>query len=49
MVLSQDFVKMNVLLSFIFDFDTLEKEVFPSWSEHLEMDYIQNKLMPGLS
>lgn len=49
MVMSQDFVKMNVLLSFIFDFDTLKKEVFESWSEHLELDYIENKLMPALA
>ncbi len=48
MVMSQDFVKMNVLLNFIFDFDTLRKEVFETWSEHLELDYIENKLMPAL-
>lgn len=48
MVLSQDSVKMNVLLGFIFDFELLEKEVFQFWSEHLEMDYIENKLMPAL-
>lgn len=35
MVLSQDFVKMNVLLNFLFDFDMLKNQVFPAWSEHL--------------
>lgn len=49
MVLSQDYVKMNVLLNFLFDFDTLRDEVFESWSEHLELDYIENKLMPALA
>lgn len=33
--MSQDMVKMNVLLTFIFDFDNLKKNVFPAWQDHL--------------
>ena len=40
MVLSQDLVKMNVLLSFIFDIELLKEKVFEEWAEYLEMPYI---------
>ena len=40
MVLSQDLVKMNVLLSFIFDIELLKEKVFEKWAEYLEMPYI---------
>ena len=32
MVMSQDMVKMNVLFTFIFNFELLEEKVFPVWS-----------------
>lgn len=39
-VLCQDQVKMNVLFSFLFDFEALRNTVFPAWQEHLELDYL---------
>jgi len=39
-ILSQDMVKMHVLLGFIFDFKTLEEKVLDAWSEHLERPYL---------
>jgi len=39
---------MNVLLTFLFDFDNLQQNVFPHWQEHLELDYLENKLLPKL-
>lgn len=39
-ILSQDQVKMNVLFTFIFDFEQLTATVFPAWQEHLELDYL---------
>ena len=47
-ILSQDQVKINVLFTFIFDFDLLRSEVFPLWQEHLEMEYLEEKLLPKL-
>lgn len=48
-VLSQDPVKMNVLFSFIFNFQELQARVFPLWQESLELDYLDNKLLPKLA
>lgn len=48
MVLSQDLVKMNVLLNFIFDFELLKEKVFEGWSEYLEVSYIEEKIIPAL-
>ena len=39
-VLSQDMVKMHVLLGFIFNFKILEEKVLDVWSEHLERPYL---------
>ena len=47
-ILSQDQVKMNVLFTFIFDFELLRNEVFQQWQEHLEMEYLEEKLLPKL-
>ena len=47
-ILSQDQVKMNVLFSFIFDFELLRNELFPLWQEHLELDYLEGKLLAKL-
>ena len=47
-ILSQDQVKMNVLFTFIFDFDMLREEVFEQWQQHMEMDYLEEKLVPKL-
>jgi hypothetical protein len=47
-ILSQDQVKMNVLFSFLFEFETLRAEVFEQWQQHLELDYLEVKLMPKL-
>ena len=48
-VVCQDQVKMNVLFSFIFDLEQLSASVFPLWQEHLELDYLENKLFPKLN
>jgi hypothetical protein len=48
-ILSQDQVKMNVLFSFIFDFPLLETKLFPQWQEHLELEYLESKLLPKLA
>ena len=48
-VACQDQVKMNVLFSFIFDLEQLSASVFPLWQEHLELDYLENKLFPKLN
>jgi hypothetical protein len=47
-ILSQDQVKMNVLFTFIFDFDMLREEVFEQWQQHMEMEYLEEKLVPKL-
>ncbi len=39
-ILCQDMVKMNVLLGFIFNFETLQEKVLDAWSEHLERPYL---------
>ena len=49
MVLSQDPVKMNVLFKFLFDFDQLRTNVFAQWQESLELDYLEQKLLPKLA
>ena len=49
MVLSQDPVKINVLFTFLFDFDMLRTNVFPQWQESLELDYLEQKLLPKLA
>ena len=36
MVMSQDMVKMNVLLTFIFDVEMLRAKVLPGWRDFLE-------------
>lgn len=48
-VLSQDAVKINVLFNFIFNFETLQNHVFEQWQESLELDYLENKLLPKLA
>lgn len=48
-VLSQDPVKMNVLFTFIFNFEELQTKVFEQWQESLELDYLENKLLPKLA
>lgn len=48
-VLSQDPVKMNVLFTFIFNFEELQVKVFEQWQESLELDYLENKLLPKLA
>lgn len=47
-VLSQDMVRMNVVLSFLFDFQNLRANAFPVLQEHLELEYLENKLLPKL-
>ena len=39
-ILTQDMIKMNVLLGFIFNFEILEQNVLDAWSEHLERPYL---------
>lgn len=40
---------MNVLFTFIFDFELLRSELFSQWQEHLELDYLECKLLPKLA
>jgi hypothetical protein len=47
-ILSQDPVKMNVVFSFIFNLEQLQQKVFEQWQEALELDYLENKLLPKL-
>jgi hypothetical protein len=49
MVLSQDATKMNVLFTFLFGLEDLRERVFEQWCESLELDYLENKLMPKLA
>ena len=48
LVLSQDFVKMNEFIKFLFDFDNIEKNLRPIWIEILDYNYIDNKLVFNL-
>jgi hypothetical protein len=48
-VLSQDPVKVNVLLSFIFNLEGLRANVFEQWQQALELDYLETKLLPKLA
>ena len=48
-ILSQDPVKINVLLTFIFNLEGLRTSVFQQWQQALELDYLQNKLLPKLN
>jgi hypothetical protein len=40
---------MNILFTFIFNFEQLQVNVFPQWQESLELDYLENKLLPKLA
>lgn len=40
---------MNVLFTFIFNFEELQNKVFEQWQESLELDYLENKLLPKLA
>ncbi len=39
---------MNVVFSFIFNLEQLQQKVFEQWQEALELDYLENKLLPKL-
>jgi len=47
-ILSQDSVKMNVLLQFMFDSDQLTKHVREEWMEHYDYLYIDEKIIGGI-
>jgi hypothetical protein len=49
MVLSQEASKMNVLFTFLFSLEELRERVFEQWSESLELDYLESKLLPKLA
>lgn len=36
-ILAQDQVKLNVLFTFLFDFELLRNSVFDEWQQHLEL------------
>jgi hypothetical protein len=48
-VLSQEASKMNVLFTFLFSLEELRERVFEQWSESLELDYLESKLLPKLA
>ena len=48
MVLSQDMVKMHVVLSFIFDVETLREKIIDKWRDFLEESYLEEKVFAAL-
>ena len=48
LVLSQDYVKMNEFIKFLFDFDNIEKNLRPGWIQLLDYHYVDDKLLVSL-
>ena len=48
LVLSQDAVKMNVLLQFLFDTESLKKYVREDWMQLYDYTYIDEKIIAGV-
>lgn len=46
--MSQDAVKMHVLLQFMFDTDNLRDNVREAWMEHYDYVYIDGKIIAGI-
>lgn len=48
LVLSQDYVKMNEFIKFLFDFNNIETNLLPQWVEIMDYKYVENKLLFNL-
>ncbi len=48
LILSQDAVKMNIFLQFLFNADNLRENVREAWMEHYDYVYIDDKIIGGV-